>query len=127
MPRGGARPGAGRPVGSVSRYKTPGARFAALVLERNKEHELWDKILKTEDREILLSALKYLTDKRDGKAQQNVAMQGKVTGEINAVVFQGALPTWAPKNAIEILNNKVLELTAGSDPEEGEYVDEATA
>lgn len=75
--RGGSRPGAGRkPKAKVLVRKI----LAEDILASVDEKSLWKSLLRDEDSRIKLDALRYLTDRRDGKAAQSVAVSG-VDGE----------------------------------------------
>src|SRR5690348_7197250 len=94
MAKGGARPGAGRPP----KRKIPFAPKSQAVSVLNKlgsefhdqklptEDELWLSMLIAKDLRIRLDALKYLTDRRDGKPAQNVEVTGKEGGPIPVVL-----------------------------------------
>ena len=67
--RGGARPGAGRkPKATVVLRRT----MAAEILSAVDEVEVWKGLIEKADYRTRLEALKYLTDRRDGKAPQAV-------------------------------------------------------
>ncbi len=69
MPRGGARPGAGRkPKATVILRRT----MAAQILCAVDEIEVWKLLIEQADYRTRLDAMKYLTDRRDGKAPQAV-------------------------------------------------------
>ncbi len=65
---GGARPGAGRPTVRPKRAE------AAAILGSVDEAACWRRLLHSDDDRIALDALKYLTDRRDGKAAQAVSL-----------------------------------------------------
>lgn len=71
MPRGGKRDGAGRKR-SPAKYLRKAT--AAAILAAVDEQKLWKDLLdaKVEPR-IRLDALKYLTDRRDGKPAQAIS------------------------------------------------------
>ena len=91
--RGGKRPGAGRKPGSIERVtairqareplqlikgsRAERAVTAAAVLGLIDEAKAWLRLLKDKRGKTRLTALMYLTDRRDGKAKQAVEMTGK--------------------------------------------------
>lgn len=73
MGRGGARPGAGRkPKPLVPLRKA----MAGEILSTVDEVGLWGQLLSCDDPRIRLDSLRYLTDRRDGKAPQTVPSEG---------------------------------------------------
>jgi hypothetical protein len=67
--RGGARPGAGRkPKQTVILRRT----MAAEILSAVDEVQVWRELIERADYRTRLDAMKYLTDRRDGKAPQAV-------------------------------------------------------
>lgn len=91
MPRGGKRNGAGRPFVklSVSDRHTVNKATAEDILASVPEREYWQDLIEAEmqvvvgkepnkqvitivDKRLRMEALKYLTDKRDGKAPQAI-------------------------------------------------------
>jgi len=76
MARGGKRPGAGRkplPLTVVRRaVGTFNKATAAEILATINELETWGQLLQDEDPNIRLKAVMYLTDRRDGKAEQTI-------------------------------------------------------
>lgn len=73
MGRGGVRPGAGRkPKPLVPLRKA----MAEEILSSVDEVGLWAQLLNSDDPRIRLDCLKYLTDRRDGKAPQTVPSEG---------------------------------------------------
>lgn len=70
--RGGARPGAGRKPrkSAAARGITPAT--AAEILERKGERSIWYRLLDSPDDSIVLRAMVYLTDRRDGRPAQQV-------------------------------------------------------
>ncbi len=69
MNHGGARPGAGRkPKPTVVLRRT----MAAEILSAVDEIAVWKEPIESFDHRVRLDALKYLTDRRDGKAPQAV-------------------------------------------------------
>ena len=77
---GGVRPGAGRKPTELSRELVPVRKATAEgILLAVDETGLWQELLKSPDQRIRLDALKYLTDKRDGKAPQNKPSEEKTS------------------------------------------------
>lgn len=71
MPSGGARLGAGRPPKPQVLVRKA---LATDILAAVDEVALWQGLLWSENEKIRLEALKYLTDRRDGKAPQSVTL-----------------------------------------------------
>lgn len=71
--RGGARPGAGRKPKAVKAVKKI---VAEQLLGSVDEQGLWRELLEADDLRVRLDALKYLTDRRDGKPAQTVEATG---------------------------------------------------
>jgi hypothetical protein len=68
--RGGKRTGAGRKPGS---FKKAVRRYTAEdILGAINEIKEWKPLLQSENEKIKLTALIYLTDRRDGKARQPI-------------------------------------------------------
>jgi len=79
---GGVRKGAGRkPESNVMKKATAGE-----ILSEVDEVELWKQLLNSSNKRIALDALKYLTDRRDGKAQQAVSVESKQPFEVKLTV-----------------------------------------
>lgn len=72
---GGKRPGAGRPIGALAKIKRD---IAALALKRSDELAIWARLLASEEERIVLDTMKYLTDRRDGKASQPLEHSGTI-------------------------------------------------
>jgi hypothetical protein len=70
---GGKRPGAGRKPKKISTIvkKLP-KDTAAMILSEINENRAWLDLLQSDDLRIRLESLKYLTDRRDGKARQGM-------------------------------------------------------
>jgi hypothetical protein len=69
MTHGGKRAGAGRKPGArslVTRTKAEG------ILEAVNEERVWQRLLRSPNDRIVLDAMKYLTDRRDGKPVQAI-------------------------------------------------------
>ena len=98
MPRGGSRPGAGRkrkpelPFAPKERAKNAlsqlGTEYKGQKLPG--EDDLWIALLTAQDLRIRLDALKYLTDRRDGKPIQPNTL-GNTGGEPFKVIFESAV------------------------------------
>lgn len=94
MPRGGQRAGAGRkPKPRLTLKATKNT--ATKVLDSLAKHGLteeqrWLQLLDALDLRLRFDALKYLTDRRDGKPMQLVRAEGEIehdhTGEVNVTV-----------------------------------------
>jgi hypothetical protein len=79
MAHGGSRSGAGR------KSKRPlNQELAARILEKAKEEEKWLDLLEAPDLRIRLDSLKYLTDRRDGKATQKHIVDGNLSIDLAA-------------------------------------------
>lgn len=77
MNHGGKRSGAGRKPGAravVTRSK------AEAVLATVNEEKIWQRLLRSRNHRIVLDSLKYLTDRRDGKAVQSMELSGPEGG-----------------------------------------------
>ncbi len=78
MTHGGKRTRAGRKPGAralVTRSKAEG------VLATVDEEKIWQRLLRSHNSRIVLDAMKYLTDRRDGKAVQ--AINADISGGVN--------------------------------------------
>lgn len=72
---GGRRPGAGPRPRDVDKWiAARGLRpaSAAEILERANERAIWYRLLHSTDDAIVLRAIAYLTDRRDGRAAQQI-------------------------------------------------------
>ena len=72
---GGKRGGAGRRPRDIDRWiAARGLKpaTAAELLERADERRIWYRLLHSKDETVVLRALTYLTDKRDGRAAQQI-------------------------------------------------------
>lgn len=94
MPRGGKRPGAGRPKGSIDRATAikrakptleaitgtaaNEAVSAAAILQTADEMRQWLDLLNSESDSVRLETMKYLTDRRDGRPKQALQVDAKV-------------------------------------------------
>jgi hypothetical protein len=78
---GGKRRGAGRRPRDLEKWiAARGLKpaTAAEILERADERRIWYRLLNSEDEAIALRALMYLTDRRDGRASQQINITGAV-------------------------------------------------
>jgi hypothetical protein len=75
--RGGKRPGAGRKPNYLKRLGIK-AITAAEILAHFSEIDLWRGLLNHKSAAIRLQTLQYLTDRRDGKPKQAVAVSGEL-------------------------------------------------
>lgn len=72
---GGKRRGAGRRPRELDKWiKARGLKpaTAAEILERADERAIWYRLLRSEDEGIVLRAVTYLTDRRDGRPAQQI-------------------------------------------------------
>src|SRR5215472_18101749 len=72
---GGRRPGAGRRPRDLDKWiKARGLKpaTAAEILERADERAIWYRLLHSADESIVLRAITYLTDRRDGRPAQQI-------------------------------------------------------
>ncbi len=80
MPRGGKRPGAGKRKGTTNAKTAAKCASAAGLLDHLEERKMWDWIItkakKKNDVRTVLDVMKYLTDRRDGKAAQAHRLEG---------------------------------------------------
>src|SRR3974390_929585 len=89
MGYGGTRPGAGRKKGIVA--QTVARSTAAAILARINDEEAWLWLVRTArkkgDARTVLEALKYLTDRRDGRAPQAIKLEpeDKVTFSLGSI------------------------------------------
>jgi hypothetical protein len=84
--RGGPRPGAGRPKSPVKYAPLATKCVATKVLAQSDEETLWEQLLHAKDLRIRLEAIKYLTDRRDGKPKQAIEASGPDGGPLRASV-----------------------------------------
>ena len=90
MPSGGKRVGAGRPAKAVRIVRKI---MSEEILASVDERALWGRLLSSEDDRIRLDTLKYLTDRRDGKAPQSVAVTGHQGSPLLPVAYVNAINT----------------------------------
>jgi len=72
---GGRRKGAGRRPRDVEKWivaRGLNPATAAEILERADERRIWYRLLHSSDDAIVLRAISYLTDRRDGRATQQI-------------------------------------------------------
>lgn len=72
---GGSRRGAGRRPRDVEKWiaaRGLNPATAAEILERADERGIWYRLLHSPDDAIVLRAVSYLTDRRDGRAAQQI-------------------------------------------------------
>jgi hypothetical protein len=99
MTHGGKRAGAGRKPGAralVMQAKADG------ILATVNEEKIWQRLLRSRNDRIVLDSLKYLTDRRDGKAVQAMELSG---------LEGGPMDLW--KMTDEQLDQRIKELQAG--------------
>src|SRR5664279_447519 len=78
--RGGKRGGAGRkPSKVVEARKVIAASGNGQVLATVNENKIWRGLINCRDPRIKLDAMKYLTDRRDGKATQSLNANTTIT------------------------------------------------
>jgi hypothetical protein len=78
---GGRRPGAGRRPRDVERWiSARGLKpaTAAEILERAEERRIWYRLLHSDDENVVLRTITYLTDRRDGRPAQQINVTGGV-------------------------------------------------
>lgn len=76
---GGKRVGAGRKPGSITSLKKISATE---ILAGIDEYAVWNGFVRSEDENVALKAMIYLTDRRDGKAKQLIEASGPGGGAI---------------------------------------------
>ncbi|MGH9499622.1 MAG: hypothetical protein ACRD3L_10825 [Terriglobales bacterium] len=72
---GGSRRGAGRRPRDVDKWVAARGlkpASAAEILDRADERRIWYRLLHSEDEGVVLRAVTYLTDRRDGRAAQQI-------------------------------------------------------
>jgi len=78
---GGKRAGAGRRPRDADRWiraRGLSPATAAELLERADERRIWYRLLHSDDEGIVLRAITYLTDRRDGRPAQQINVMGAV-------------------------------------------------
>lgn len=88
MPSGGKRRGAGRPAKPVKIVRKV---LAEGILAAIDEKAIWVTLLKSKDERIRLDTLKYLTDRRDGRAPQGVNFTEETTIRIMPAEYVAAV------------------------------------
>jgi hypothetical protein len=86
MAKGGKRPGAGRKPKVVT---DADRAFYGGILDKKREQEIWGKLLNSEDEAIVIKAIIYLTDKRDGKPAQAIEMTGEGSSAVRIILHGG--------------------------------------
>lgn len=66
-----------------------GQQFAMEILKEKNQSRIWAKLLDSKDERIVLDALKYLTDRAYGKAEQPNT-HANANGEPFKIVYQVA-------------------------------------
>lgn len=122
---GGKRPGAGRRPRDVEKWiAARGLKpaTAAEILERAEERSIWYRLLHSEDENIVLRTITYLTDRRDGRPAQQINVTGGVmhlTPEdierARAVVRE--LRCEAPKEALALSSSGLDQRQSSPQPE----------
>jgi hypothetical protein len=81
--KGGVRPGAGRKPNRIKPIADKITRTSAeLILSAINERGVWLELVKDDDARIRLDAMKYLTDRRDGKPKQSLEHTGEGGGPL---------------------------------------------
>src|SRR5580693_10456588 len=78
---GGRRTGAGRRLRNVEKWiAARGLKpaTAAEILDRADERRIWYRLLHSDDDNVVLRTITYLTDRRDGRAAQQINITGAV-------------------------------------------------
>jgi hypothetical protein len=78
MTHGGKRAGAGRKLGA--RALITRSRAEAILATVNEE-KIWQRLLRNPNARIVLDAMKYLTDRRDGRPVQ--AVNAEIGGHLD--------------------------------------------
>jgi hypothetical protein len=100
---GGKRPGAGRRPRDIDKWiAARGLKpaSAAEILDRADERRIWHRLLHSEDENVVLRTIMYLTDRRDGRSAQQI--------NITQVGFQFSAEDIAKARAV------VREISAGT-------------
>ena len=73
MPKGGAKPGAGRPLGSKNRFsRAQGDHISREVLRSIDSVALWKKVLHSNSPKVIVTGLMYLMDRVFGRPAQTI-------------------------------------------------------
>ena len=78
---GGKRPGAGRRPRDADKWiraRGLSPATAAEILDRSDERRIWYRLLNSDDEGVVLRAITYLTDRRDGRPAQQINITGAV-------------------------------------------------
>lgn len=96
MPRGGARPGAGRKpkpkIGHGSAARLIEALNRPASPDESEELKGWRLLWEAADLRIRLDVRKYLYDKRDGSAMQPTEVPGRDNGPARSISHACELP-----------------------------------
>jgi len=84
--RGGARPGAGRPKGSLGRKKLVSQDIAVKILAGIDEKKSWTELLASTDERIKLESLRYLSDRAYGRPSQSLELQAHTESFFQIIV-----------------------------------------
>src|SRR5262245_17298765 len=76
MPRGGKRPGAGRPLGKRSAHQKLATDMARTVLAEVDTVALWKKFLHCPQVKVAADCLQYLHDRAYGRPSQVISGSG---------------------------------------------------
>ncbi len=76
------------------RGKTLTRATAAEILGVQDECALWDRLLHSDDDRLVLAALKYLTDRRDGKSYQAANPFGEEKEQVHTRTFAESAKGW---------------------------------
>ena len=119
---GGRRTGAGRRPRDVEKWiAARGLKpaTAAEILERADERRIWYRLLHSDDENVVLRTITYLTDRRDGRAAQQINITGAVAhfapeeiGRVRGLVRE--LSSGAPP-VLEAVQVPVLETPPSPD------------
>lgn len=108
--RGGKRPGAGRKPNYLKRLGIK-AITAAEILAHFSEIDLWRGLLNHKSAAIRLQTLQYLTDRRDGKPKQAVAISGAF---LHATVYRDPRLAGLSDEELQALNALSMKLALPS-------------
>jgi hypothetical protein len=111
---GGSRPGAGRRPRDLDKWiAARGLKpaTAAEILERADERRIWYRLLHSQDEGVVLRTITYLTDRRDGRAAQQINVT-QVGATFSAAEIERA------RAIVRELVPRPLALAAAGDPNE---------
>lgn len=108
------------------RRKTLSRATAAEILATQDECKLSDRMLNCEDDRLALDALKYLTDRRDGKSRQaaNPSLEDDTPIQVDdsrgadpkiAAALQNLLPPPSPRVTVSEAKSLTTDSTDGTD------------